>query len=164
MKCPECGFMEDKVVDSRTTKEGQAIRRRRECLQCGHRFTTYEAIEKASFMVVKKDGRRELYDRSKLLSGLSRACEKRPVSTEQLEQLVDEVETTLFGKFKNEIRSSELGNMVIEKLQAIDEVAYVRFASVYRQFKDINQFMRELKELLDKPDEPSAGAKKDRGR
>ena len=156
--------MEDKVVDSRTTKEGQAIRRRRECLQCGHRFTTYESIEKASLTVVKKDGRRELYKRDKMLSGLSRACEKRPVSTEQLEQLVEEVETAVFGKFKNEIRSSELGNMVIEKLQVIDEVAYVRFASVYRQFKDINQFMKELKELLDKPDETGAGERKDRER
>ena len=162
MKCPECDFMEDKVVDSRTTKEGKAIRRRRECLQCSHRFTTYEYIEKAPLMVVKKDGRRELYDREKLLTGLVKACEKRPVPREKLEQLVDEVETAAFGKFKNEIRSSELGNMVIEKLQAIDEVAYVRFASVYRQFKDINQFMKELKELLDKPDEEANKNKKEK--
>ena len=153
MKCPDCGFMEDKVVDSRTTKEGEAIRRRRECLQCTHRFTTYEYIEKTPLMVVKKDGERQLYDREKLLSGLRTACQKRAVSQDQLEALVDEVETIAFSKFKSEIQSYELGNMVIERLQAIDEVAYVRFASVYRQFKDINQFMKELKDLLDKPDE-----------
>lgn len=141
------------MVDSRATKEGEAIRRRRECLNCGHRFTTYEYIEKASFMVVKKDGRRELYDREKLLIGLMKACEKRPVSREQLEKLVDEVETEAFKRFRNEIPSSELGNMVIEKLQQIDEVAYVRFASVYRQFKDINQFMKELKDLLNRSEE-----------
>lgn len=151
--------MEDKVVDSRTTKEGEAIRRRRECLQCAHRFTTYEYIEKTPLMVVKKDGKRQVYDREKLLHGLSTACQKRPVSREQLEALVDEVETIAFSKFKTEIHSYELGNMVIERLQALDEVAYVRFASVYRQFKDINQFMKELKDLLDKPDDTDASAK-----
>jgi len=151
MKCPQCSFTEDKVVDSRTTKEGEAIRRRRECLQCGKRFTTYEYIERAPLMVVKKDGRREQYSREKLLTGLLRACEKRPVSRDQLEKLLDEVESVTFGKFKNEIKSNELGNQVIDRLQALDQVAYVRFASVYREFKDVNQFMSELKTLLDEP-------------
>ena len=150
MKCPACGHDEDKVVDSRTTKEGEAIRRRRECLQCGRRFTTYEYIERAPLFVVKKDGRREQYNREKLLTGLLRACEKRPVSREQIEHLLDDVESVIFGKFKTEVKSSELGNEVIERLQLLDEVAYVRFASVYRQFKDINQFMKEVKGLLDK--------------
>lgn len=150
MKCPRCAFEEDKVVDSRTTKEGEAIRRRRECLKCAFRFTTYEYIERAPMMVVKRDGRREQYSREKLLTGLLKACEKRPVSREQLEKIVDEIEATIFGKFKNELKSTELGNLVIEKLQGLDEVAYVRFASVYRQFKDINQFMSEVKGLLDR--------------
>ncbi|HXV13861.1 MAG TPA: transcriptional regulator NrdR [Candidatus Krumholzibacteria bacterium] len=150
MKCPRCGFEEDKVVDSRTTKEGEAIRRRRECLKCAFRFTTYEYIERAPLMVVKKDGRREQYSREKLLTGLLKACEKRPVSREQLEKIVDEIEATILGKFKNEVKSTELGNLVIERLQALDEIAYVRFASVYRQFKDINQFMSEVRGLLDR--------------
>ncbi len=140
--------MEDKVVDSRTTREGAAIRRRRECLKCGKRYTSYEYIEKAPLMVVKKDGRREAYDREKLLTGLIRACEKRPVSREQLENLVEEVESATFGKFKHEIQSDDLGNEIIDRLQALDEVAYVRFASVYRQFKDINQFLSEIKGIL----------------
>jgi transcriptional repressor NrdR len=142
--------MEDKVVDSRTTKEGAAIRRRRECLSCGKRFTTYEYIERTPVMVVKRDGKREHYNRDKLLTGLLKACEKRPISRNQLEKVVDEIETATFGRFKQEIRSTDLGNEVMEKLQALDHVAYVRFASVYRQFKDINQFMNELKTLLDK--------------
>jgi len=142
--------MEDKVVDSRTTKEGEAIRRRRECMKCGKRYTTYEYIERAPLVVVKKDGQREQYSREKLLTGLIKACEKRPVSREQMEKLLDEVESATFGKFKNEVKTSELGNEVIERLQELDEVAYVRFASVYRQFKDINQFMKVLKNLLDK--------------
>ena len=150
MKCPRCGFEEDKVVDSRTTKEGEAIRRRRECLQCTFRFTTYEYIERAPMMVVKKDGRREQYSREKLLTGLLKACEKRPISREQLEKIVDEIEATMFGKFKNEVKSTELGNLVIDRLQGLDEIAYVRFASVYRQFKDINQFMSEVRGLLDR--------------
>lgn len=150
MKCPNCSHMEDKVVDSRTTKEGAAIRRRRECLSCAKRFTTYEYIERTPLMVVKSDGKREHYDRSKLLTGLLKACEKRPISRNQLEKTVDEIETATFGRFKQEIRSTDLGNKVMEKLQAIDHVAYVRFASVYRQFKDVNQFMTELKTLLDK--------------
>lgn len=148
MKCPQCKHSEDKVVDSRTTREGEAIRRRRECLKCGKRYTTYEYIEKAPMMVVKKDGRREAYNREKLLTGLIRACEKRPVSREQLENLVEEIESTTFGKFKHEIQSDELGNEIIDRLQVLDEVAYVRFASVYRQFKDINQFLSEIKGIL----------------
>lgn len=150
MKCPNCNHMEDKVVDSRTTKEGAAIRRRRECLACGKRFTTYEYIERTPLMVVKRDGKREHYNRDKLLTGLLKACEKRPISRSQLEKVVDEIETATFGRFKQEIRSTDLGNEVMERLQAIDHVAYVRFASVYRQFKDVNQFMNELKNLLDK--------------
>jgi transcriptional repressor NrdR len=150
MKCPQCSFEEDKVVDSRTTKEGEAIRRRRECLKCGHRFTTYEYIERVPMMVVKKDGRREEYSREKLLGGLLKACEKRPVSREQIERVIDDIETVLFGKFRNEVKSTEIGNLVVDRLQSLDEVAYVRFASVYRQFKDINQFMNEVKVLLDR--------------
>jgi len=149
MKCPECGHLEDKVVDSRTTKEGEAIRRRRECLGCGARYTTYEYIEKVPLMVVKKDGSREAYSREKLLTGLIKACEKRPVSRDQLEDVVNAVESATFGKVRNEIRSEDLGNQVMDQLQALDEVAYVRFASVYRQFKDVNQFINEIKGILD---------------
>jgi len=148
MKCPACGHLEDKVVDSRTTKEGEAIRRRRECLKCGKRYTTYEYIEKAPLMVVKKDGGREAYEREKLLTGLIKACEKRPVGRGQLEKLVDEVEIATFGRFKNEVHTEELGREIIDRLKVIDEVAYVRFASVYRQFKDINEFMDEIKGIL----------------
>ncbi len=148
MKCPECSHLEDKVVDSRTTKEGEAIRRRRECLKCGSRYTTYEYIERVPLMVIKKDGRREPYNREKLLTGLLKACEKRPVSRDQLETLVEEVERATFGKFKHEIHSGDLGNEIIDRLHALDEVAYVRFASVYRQFKDINQFISEIKTIL----------------
>jgi transcriptional repressor NrdR len=148
MKCPGCSHLEDKVVDSRTTKEGEAIRRRRECLKCGKRYTTYEYIEKAPLMVVKKDGRRQAYDREKLLTGLIKACEKRPVSRDQLDQLVDEVESATYGKFKHEVQSEEIGREIISRLQAIDEVAYVRFASVYRQFKDVSEFMNEIKGIL----------------
>jgi len=150
MKCPACGFNEDKVVDSRMTREGAAIRRRRECLGCAKRFTTYEYIERTPLIVVKKDGRREQYDREKILRGLIRACEKRPVSREQLDSLLEDVESVIFEKFKTEVKSTELGNEVIERLHALDEVAYVRFASVYRQFTDINQFMKEVRSLLDK--------------
>ncbi len=158
MRCPHCDFSEDKVVDSRTTREGAAIRRRRECLKCGKRFTTYEYIERTPLMVVKRGERREKYNREKLLSGLLKACEKRPISRDQLEKIVDEVEGKTFGKFKQEIRSTELGNEVMERLQTLDHVAYVRFASVYRQFKDINQFMKELKSLLDKSEDGGKGS------
>jgi transcriptional repressor NrdR len=155
MKCPECGHIEDKVVDSRTARDGDAIRRRRECLACGKRFTTYEYIEKTPLMVIKKDGRREAYSREKLLGGLLKACEKRPVSRDQLDKLVDDVESATFGRLKHEIRSSDLGNEVIERLQALDEVAYVRFASVYRQFKDVGQFMSEIKNIIKGKDKSS---------
>jgi transcriptional repressor NrdR len=161
MKCPQCGYMEDKVVDSRTTKEGEAIRRRRECLGCGKRYTTYEYIERAPLMVVKKNGQHDRYDREKLLTGLIKACEKRPVSRKQLERLVDEVETAAFGKLKTEVKTSQLGNLIMDRLQDLDEVAYVRFASVYRQFRDINQFMNVLNNLLEKSrsDAPDRGSK-----
>ena len=160
MKCPQCSHLEDKVVDSRTTKEGEAIRRRRECLKCGKRYTSYEYIEKAPLMVIKKDGGREAYEREKLLTGLIKACEKRPVSRVQLEKLVDEVEGATFGKFKHEVNSDELGREIIDRLKAIDEVAYVRFASVYRQFRDINEFMDEIKGILmDKGKKAPAGDK-----
>ncbi|MCH7548836.1 MAG: transcriptional repressor NrdR [Candidatus Krumholzibacteriota bacterium] len=157
MKCPNCGFSEDKVVDSRASKEGAAIRRRRECLQCSKRFTTYEYIERAPLIVVKKDGRREQYNRDKLLTGLIKACEKRPVSRAELDKLLDDVESDISGRFRNEVKSSELGNQVMERLHVLDEVAYVRFASVYRQFTDINQFMKEVKSLLDKQGGVEAG-------
>lgn len=150
MKCPFCSHLEDKVVDSRSAQEGIAIRRRRECLQCGRRFTTYEHVEDVPFMVVKKDGRREPFDRSKLLAGLVKACEKRPVGLERIESVVDGIERALQNNLDKEVSSSQIGEMVMQQLHEVDEVAYVRFASVYRQFKDINQFMGELKGLLDK--------------
>lgn len=148
MKCPFCGFQEDKVVDSRSSKNGQAIRRRRECLQCGKRFTTYEQVEEVLPMVVKKDNRREPFDRLKIVSGMRKACEKRPVSMEVIEQAVDEIEKSLQNRMEKEVSSSDVGELVMHKLKELDEVAYVRFASVYRQFKDINAFMEEVKDLL----------------
>jgi len=150
MKCPFCGFQEDKVVDSRTSKNGMAVRRRRECLECGKRFTTYEQVEEILPMVVKKDNRREPFDRHKILSGMRKACEKRPVSTALLEQTVDEIEKVIQNKLEKEIPGGEIGELVMRKLAELDEVAYVRFASVYRQFKDINAFMEEVKHLLAK--------------
>ncbi|MFH1459902.1 MAG: transcriptional regulator NrdR [Candidatus Omnitrophota bacterium] len=150
MKCPFCGNIEDKVVDSRISSEGDSIRRRRECLKCQRRFTTYEYIEKTALMIIKKDGRREPYDRNKILSGLLRACEKRPVSMEKIEGVVDSIERALQKKYDKEVVSSDIGELLMQHLQDIDEVAYVRFASVYRQFKDINQFLGELKDLLNK--------------
>lgn len=148
MKCPYCGFVEDKVIDSRPTEEHNAIRRRRECLQCTKRFTTYEKVESVPLMVIKKDKTRQAFDREKLLNGLLRACEKRPVSIEQLEKLVDEIEVQILNTLKREITTQEIGEMVMTKLKELDEVAYVRFASVYRQFRDINTFMEELHKLL----------------
>jgi transcriptional repressor NrdR len=150
MRCPFCGHNEDKVIDSRSSEEGRSIRRRRECLNCQRRFTTYENIEETSLMVIKKDGRREPFDRKKILAGLQKACEKRPVSTRQLEDLVDKIEYTLQSKYEKEVNASHVGELIMEFLHGLDEVAYVRFASVYRQFKDINQFMKELKTLLNK--------------
>ena len=149
MKCCFCGHTESKVIDSRPTDEGASIRRRRECLACGKRFTTYETIETVSVMVVKKDKSREAFDREKLLKGLLRACEKRPVPVKQLENLVDEVETTVQNMLEREVTSEAIGEMVMERLKKIDDIAYIRFASVYRQFRDIESFMKELQEILD---------------
>ena len=148
MKCPFCNYSDSKVVDSRPTDEGTSIRRRRECLHCLKRFTTYETIERLPLMLVKRDGTREPYDRNKLLSGVMKACEKRPVPQARLEQLVDTVEQKLFGTLETEISSQKIGEMVMQELKNVDEVAYVRFASDYRQFKDINTFLEELNSLL----------------
>ena len=150
MKCPFCGFEESKVIDSRPTDEGQRIRRRRECLKCGKRFTTYEIIESLPIIVIKKDKSRETFNRDKLMTGLLRACEKRPVSIDTLDSMIDEIETVLQNSLDREVSSEKIGELVMEKLKKIDEVAYVRFASVYRQFKDINTFMHELNKLLEK--------------
>jgi len=148
MKCPYCGHKSDKVVDSRESKDGEAIRRRRECLKCTKRYTTYEQIEHSLPMVVKKDGRREPFDRKKILNGLIKACEKRPISLEQLEEVVDDIEKQLYSRMEKEVPAAIIGGIVMEKLAVLDEVAYVRFASVYRQFKDINAFTKELKKFL----------------
>ena len=148
MNCPFCNHTDHKVVDSRGAHDGKAIRRRRECLQCQRRFTTYERIEQTPLKVIKKDNRREDYDRSKILNGVLRACEKRPVSMEQIEQLVDEVEKEIARKTEQEVASTYIGELVMVRLQKLDEVAYVRFASVYRQFRDVSQFMSEVKNLL----------------
>lgn len=148
MKCPYCNYTDSKVVDSRPTDEGNSIRRRRECLKCAKRFTTYETVERVPLVLIKRDGTREPYSRQKLLAGIMKACEKRPVPQIQLEQLVDKVEQKLFGILECEIDSKSVGEMVMEGLKDIDEVAYVRFASVYRQFKDLNTFMRELSTLI----------------
>ncbi|HOA55447.1 MAG: transcriptional regulator NrdR [Acetivibrionales bacterium] len=148
MKCPYCGFVEDKVIDSRPTEENSAIRRRRECNRCMRRFTTYEKVESIPLMVIKKDKTRQPFDREKLINGLLRACEKRPVSVDTLEKLADEIELQILNSLKREITTNEIGEMVMARLKDIDEVAYVRFASVYRQFKDINTFMEELHKLL----------------
>ncbi|KAF0144991.1 MAG: transcriptional regulator NrdR [Nitrospirota bacterium] len=149
MKCPFCGNIEDKVIDSRTSKEGDAIRRRRECLKCGKRFTSYERVEDLVPMVVKKDGRREPFDRPKVLKGLEKACEKRPVSVEALEGIVDTIEKKLINLGVKEIPSTWVGEEVMSSLRDLDKVAYVRFASVYRQFKDINELMNEVKTLFE---------------
>lgn len=148
MKCPYCGYVESKVIDSRPTDEGTRIRRRRECLKCSKRFTTYEIVETVPIVVIKKDKSRETFDRNKLLNGLLRACEKRPVSIETLEKIVDEIENMLQNSLDREVPSNLIGKYAMEKLKNVDEVAYVRFASVYRQFKDINSFMEELSKML----------------
>lgn len=149
MKCPYCDFYESKVIDSRPTDEGQAIRRRRECIKCNKRFTTYEKIEDIPLVVIKKDGNRQSYNRNKLLNGIIRACEKRPVSMKIIEDMVDEIEKSLFNSMEREITTDLIGELVMNRLKNTDEVAYVRFASVYRQFKDLNTFMDELKKILD---------------
>ena len=148
MKCPYCSFVEDKVIDSRPTDEGSAIRRRRECSSCLKRFTTYEKVESLPLMVIKKDKTRQSFDREKLLNGLLRACEKRPVSINDLEKLVEEIESQIYNSLQREITTADIGEMVMQRLKNMDEVAYVRFASVYRQFRDINTFMDELRKLL----------------
>ncbi len=150
MKCPFCSYEESKVIDSRPTDEGERIRRRRECLKCGRRFTTYEIIENLPIIVIKKDKSRETFDREKLLNGLLRACEKRPVSLASLDKVIDEIESEIQNTLDREVTSERIGELVMLKLKALDEVAYVRFASVYRQFKDINTFMDELSKLLNK--------------
>ena len=148
MKCPFCGFLESKVIDSRPAEEGATIRRRRECLACQRRFTTYENIEHLPLIVVKRDGSRQTFDRVKLINGMVRACEKRPVSLSQLEKIADDIEQELQSSLERETSTIEVGEMVMERLKDIDEVAYVRIASVYRSFKDINTFMEELTKLL----------------
>ena len=148
MKCPFCGHPESKVIDSRPADENASIRRRRECLACGKRFTTYETVESLPIVVIKKDGSRQSFDRQKVLRGMIRACEKRPVSLAELERIADEIEQELQNSMEREIRTADIGEKVMEKLKKADEVAYVRFASVYRQFKDINTFMSELNKLL----------------
>lgn len=148
MKCPKCENMEDKVIDSRMSGEGLSIRRRRECAKCGTRFTTYEYVEKAPLMVAKRDGTRKKFDRERIKSGIMKACEKRPVSIDRIDQMVDDIERAIQKKAASEIKSTEIGNMVMESLYEVDEVAYVRFASVYRRFKDVSHFMKELKKFL----------------
>jgi transcriptional repressor NrdR len=148
MKCPYCSHLGDKVVDSRESKEGDAIRRRRECLDCGKRFTSYERIDEIPYMVVKKDGSRERFERKKLVAGLLKACEKRPVSIAALEAVADRVESSLQERPEKEIATAEVGGFVMEELKKLDKVAYVRFASVYRQFRDVGEFMSELNDLL----------------
>lgn len=148
MKCPYCGFAESKVIDSRPADEGSSIRRRRECLSCRKRFTTYETVESLPMVVVKKDGSRQSFDRRKLLGGMIRACEKRPVPVADLEKASEEIEQEVQNSMEREVSTQKIGEMVMERLKKIDEVAYVRFASVYRQFKDIDTFMKELNKLL----------------
>ncbi|MBR0230608.1 MAG: transcriptional repressor NrdR [Clostridia bacterium] len=148
MKCPSCGHLESKVIDSRPSADGNSIRRRRECLECRKRFTTYETIEMLPLIVIKKDLSRETFDRSKLLKSVIRACDKRRVSLSEMNQLVDEVESALQNSLANEVPSNQIGEMVMERLKKLDEVAYVRFASVYRRFSDIGDFMDELKKLM----------------
>ncbi|WP_368487725.1 transcriptional regulator NrdR [Clostridium sp. BJN0013] len=148
MKCPYCGYGESKVVDSRSTDDKMAIRRRRECLSCNKRYTTYEKIENVPLLVIKKNMSREYFDRTKILNGLMKACQKRPVSRKQIEEIADEVEKKISNSVLTEINSSDIGEMIMESLKKVDEVSYVRFASVYRQFKDINTFMEEIKNLI----------------
>lgn len=149
MKCPYCGFEEDRVVDSRSVREGTAVRRRRECLRCKERFTTYEYVEKVELMVVKNDGRQEPFDRGKLIEGIRLACKKRPVGVKKIEAMVDEVEKRLHSLSKGEVESKRVGEVVMDILREVDEVAYVRFASVYRKFQDKTQFVEELKRMLE---------------
>ena len=150
MKCPSCGYQETKVIDSRLNTDGTSVRRRRECLECEKRFTTYEYVEQVPLLVVKRDGRRQPFDRKKIIAGLMKACEKRPVSIDKMEEITGEIERAIQRKYDREVNSKEIGELIMEKLAALDEVAYVRFASVYRQFRDVNQFMSELQGMLKK--------------
>ena len=150
MRCPFCGYAESKVIDSRPAEEGSTIRRRRECLACQKRFTTYEIMERLPLVVVKRDGSRQTFDKIKIMNGMLRACEKRPVSLQALEKITDEIEQELQNSLEREVSTTEIGEMVMTKLKSVDEVAYVRFASVYRQFKDVNTFFDELSKLIDK--------------
>lgn len=152
MKCPFCGHLEDKVVDSRESKEGEVIRRRRQCLDCGRRFTSYERMDDIPYMVIKKDGSRERFERQKVIAGMLKACEKRPVSVAALEEVADRIEVTLQDRPEKEIQAKEIGLFLMEELRTLDKVAYVRFASVYRHFRDISEFMTELRGLLDGKD------------
>jgi transcriptional repressor NrdR len=157
MKCPYCGFAQDRVVDSRESKEADSIRRRRECEGCNKRFTTYERIDEIPYMVVKKDGRREKFERQKVLSGLLRACEKRPVSASKLEAIVDETEAFLMDSAERERTTNQIGELIMDHLRTIDKVAYIRFASVYRDFKDVREFKEELEQLLNTREATKAG-------
>lgn len=148
MRCPFCGYLEDKVVDSREAKDGDSIRRRRECLECSRRFTSYERIDEIPYMVVKKDGKREIFERNKIMAGLLRACEKRPISSSQLESIVDSVEKNVQDSTDRELPTSEMGKIIMRRLKELDKVAYVRFASVYLEFEDVSEFMTELKNLV----------------
>lgn len=150
MKCPYCGEMDSKVIDSRSTEEGVSIRRRRECLICGKRFTTYEKVENVPIMVIKKDKTRQPFDRTKILNGLKRACEKRPISMGEIETIVYEIETSIYNSLEREIATEEIGEMLIEKLRKLDQVAFVRFASVYRDFQDVETFRHEIDKILKK--------------
>ncbi|NOV90524.1 transcriptional repressor NrdR [Clostridium acetobutylicum] len=150
LKCPFCGYSESKVVDSRSTEDNMAIRRRRECLECSKRYTTYEKVEDIPILVIKKDSSREFFDKSKVINGLIKSCEKRPVSRQQIEDIASDVEKSISNQMVTEVKSDAIGEMVMEKLKEIDEIAYVRFASVYRQFKDINTFMEEILNLVNK--------------
>lgn len=148
MRCPKCSHLDDKVIDSRAVRNADAIRRRRVCLKCGHRFTTYEEVVKTALSVVKRDGRREELDRRKLLGGIQRACEKRPINAEQIEAVVDTIVSELEAEYEREVPSTIIGQKVMNKLEELDEVAYVRFASVYRRFRDVNQFLSEVEGLI----------------
>lgn len=148
MRCPKCDFEETKVIDTRTTEDGKKVRRRRECISCTHRFTTYEKIEESPLLVVKRDGNRQEYNRNKIVNGIIRACEKRPITSEQINTIANNIEKAISNKFTEEIPAKEIGEFVMNELKKVDDVAYVRFASVYREFKDINTFMKELERML----------------
>jgi transcriptional repressor NrdR len=163
MKCPACGSLENKVVDSRLTRDGDAIRRRRECLGCGVRFTTYEYVERTQVLVIKKDGRREPFRREKMDRGVTKACEKRPIPRESVDALLDRVERAIQKMGQNEVESRQIGELVIDELAHLDQIAYVRFASVYRDFRDVGDFLTEMKRVLDKQAQEGARREEDRG-